>query len=127
MMPAATVARTRRKIRRTASGVPLPRSDGRTTASRRFKALVETYAAELGGPLGEAEQALISMATALTMAGEALAADIASGKQVDPDSMVRINSEARRVLASLRERAAKSKPPRPTSLAEILEREENRA
>jgi hypothetical protein len=116
----------RRPPRYTPAGIELPRGvDTRTKASRRFIALVTAYEAELGGSLTEADKALVKQAAALTLQTEQLQADIISGAKVDPDTLIRVSSEARRILTKLKTK--KSKPAAPTSLHDLLEREENRA
>jgi hypothetical protein len=67
LLDAATAPKpTRRYSRRprhTAAGtIELPRSDGRTLASRRFRHLCEALEAELGTPLSEVDQNLVRQA-----------------------------------------------------------------
>jgi len=109
----------KRRPRRTRTGIELPRSDGRTIAARRFRALIESFEKELGGNLSEVERSLIRQAANLVQVSERLQADVVAGLQVDADAMVRISSEARRILGMLRAKAAKNKPAGPT-LAEYL-------
>ena len=119
----ATAAKRRpghkRRPRHTRTGIPLPRSDGRTIAARRFCELVESFEKDLGGGLSEVEQSLVRQAANLVQVSERLQADVIAGVQVDTDAMVRISSEARRILGMLRAKAAKNKPAGPT-LAEYL-------
>jgi hypothetical protein len=103
-----------RRPRRTRSGTALPRSDGRTIASRRFRQLVEEFERELGGELSEADRSLIKQAANLVQVSERLQADVIAGVPVDADALVRISSEARRILGMLKAKAAKSQPPAPT-------------
>jgi hypothetical protein len=104
----------RRRPRRTRTGrVPLPRSDGRTVTSRRFRDLVTSYSAELGGELTEAERGLIQQAAAIQIRCEQAQLDIVEGRTVDPDMMIRLSSENRRLLACLGARADKSRPAGP--------------
>jgi hypothetical protein len=121
MQSAAATTAVPRRLRRSRSGVALPRVDGRLRASRRFKQLAETFAGELGGGLSEVDQNLIVQAAGLTLAAEQLSAGVIAGNAVDADAIVRISSEARRVLAMLRAKAAKNKPAGP-SLADYLAR-----
>jgi hypothetical protein len=89
----------------------LPRTDGRTIAARRFRSLCEAFAAELGsGQLTEVDQNLIKQAANLVLAAERFQVDVVSGGEVDPDALVRVSSEARRILGMLRSKAAKNKP-----------------
>jgi hypothetical protein len=115
----AAARHTKRRPRHTRSGVTLPRGDGRTVAARRFRDLVEAYSAELGGKLSPVEQSLVRQAANLTQVSERLQADVIAGTPVDHDAMVRISSEARRILGMLRAKAAKNKPAGP-NLQEYL-------
>jgi hypothetical protein len=112
------------KPRRTryAYGIALPRvADGRTQTAKRFRALVSQFAREFGGgDLSAADAALVKQAAHLVLASEQLQAASVSGASVDVDEIVRINSEARRVLGMLRQMAEANKPARPTTLAELL-------
>jgi hypothetical protein len=110
LLPAATKRRRQgRRPRHTRTGITLPRADGRTIAARRFRELVESFEQELGGNLSEVEQSLVRQAANLTQVNERLQADVVAGVQIDADAMVRISSEARRVLGMLRSKAAKNK------------------
>lgn len=63
--------------------------NGRTAAGRRYRDLVTEYSREIageGGPLNPAEMALIRQAAALTVRGEALQADIVSGRAADDEA-----------------------------------------
>jgi hypothetical protein len=95
----ATAAK--RRPRHTRTGISLPRSDGRTIAARRFRELVESFEKELGGKLSEVDQSLVRQAANLVQVSERLQADVIAGAQVDADAMVRISSEARRILGML--------------------------
>jgi hypothetical protein len=118
IMLLATAAKPRRYSRRprhTAAGtIELPRSDGRTLASRRFRHLCEALEAELGTPLSEVDQNLVRQAAGLVLAAEKFQADVVNGAEVGPDALVRVSSEARRILSTLRAKAAKNKPQGPT-------------
>jgi hypothetical protein len=107
-------AAARRRPRHTRNGgIALPRSDGRTLASRRFRQLCEAFAAELGTPLSEVDQNMVRQAAGLVLAAEKFQADVVNGADVNPDALVRVSSEARRILATLRAKAAKNKPAGP--------------
>jgi len=56
----------------------------------------------------------------MTLAVEQMTADVVGGKPVDADALVRVNSEARRLLETLRVKAAKNTPAASTTLAEYL-------
>ena len=105
--------RAHRRARRTLTGITLPLSDGRTRASKRFKQLVESFERELGGGLSEVEQSLVRQAANLVQVSERIQADVVAGVQIDADAMVRVSSEARRILGMLRAKAGKSKPAGP--------------
>jgi hypothetical protein len=47
---------TKRRPRRTATGIELPRVDARTVAACRFRELVDTFTSELGSNLTEADR-----------------------------------------------------------------------
>ena len=111
---------TKRRPRHTRSGTALPRSDGRTIASRRFRQLVEEFEKELGGDLSEIEKNLVRQAANLTQVAERIQHDVIAGAQIDADELVRVSSEQRRVLGLLRARAAKTKPSGATALQEYL-------
>jgi hypothetical protein len=76
----------------------------------RFRDLVKAYSQGLGGELSEVDQNLVRQAASLTLAAEILSSDVVNGKAIDADALVRINSEARRVLGMLRAKAEANKP-----------------
>jgi hypothetical protein len=121
-------ARTRDKV---SNGRILPPTvDLRSATGRRFRYLLETYTRELGGDLGEAEQAQARQAVALQLEEKRMQAAIARGEDVDRDMLVRISSEARRARAALKAKALRQKPPAPTVhdlLDEIAEDSEAQA
>jgi hypothetical protein len=110
-MPPSETARPR--LRRTRGGTPLPRVDGRTLPAERYRALLEEFEAEIGGSLSAIDRAMLAQAAALVVRSEAIQADIVAGKAPDTDEAVRLASESRRILASLRAKA-KAKPAGPT-------------
>jgi hypothetical protein len=115
-----------RRIRRVC-GVEVPRvEDGRRSSAHKFRRLVKAYSAELGD-LSEVDRGLVAQAAALAIHIERLQRDILEGRDVDADQVVRLSSEHRRLLTTLRSRAVKRKPTPPANLAELLAREENRA
>lgn len=109
-MPSVATATVPRRLHRTRAGTPLPRVDGRLRSSRRFRELAEIFTREFGGNLSPVDQSQVHQLVTLTMAAEQLSADIAGGKAVDADTLIRVNSEARRVMEALRAKTAKSKP-----------------
>jgi hypothetical protein len=95
-----------RRPRRTRGGTELPRIDHRSVTARRFRALVDGFERDLGGgPLSICDEALVKQAANLVLATERLQAEIAAGGPVDADTLVRINSEARRAVTAVRAKA----------------------
>jgi hypothetical protein len=78
--------------------------DGRSSSARRFRDLVESFSAELGGMdcLSEAEKALVRQAASLAMRAEQLQGAIVRGESVNPDELIRLTNTARRTLASIK-------------------------
>jgi hypothetical protein len=122
-MPGGQVptAAYKRRPRHTPSGLELPRTDGRTIAAKRFRQLCEAFTTELGGQLSEVDQNLVKQAANLVLAAERFQLDVVSGATVDSDALVRVSSEARRILGMLRSKTAKNKPAGPT-LADYVAR-----
>jgi hypothetical protein len=113
VVPVPTSAYKRRS-RHTPGGLELPRTDGRTLASKRFRKLCEAFTAELGGQLSEVDQNLVKQAANLVLAAERFQVEVVNGDPVDLDALVRVSSEARRILGMLRAKAARNSPTRPT-------------
>jgi hypothetical protein len=111
----------RRRPRRTRTGrVQLPRADGRTIRSRRFRDLTESYAAELGDELTEADRGIIQQAAAVQIACEELQMALVEGRDIDSDMLIRLSSEHRRLLAGLGAKAANNKPAAGPSIDELF-------
>ncbi len=91
--------------------------DGRSSAARRFRDLTADLAHEFSVDLSTAELGLVRQAAALTLRAELLQAAIVRGEPVNADELIRLSSEARRILASLRKRP---KAVQRTSLAEHI-------
>jgi hypothetical protein len=105
---------TKHRIRRTAGGTMLPRTDGRTVSARRFRDLIAAFEAEVGGgTLTESERATIQQAAALTLRAEELQADLVLGKPIDNDLLVRLTGTARRILNNIKGKADDRRPPGP--------------
>jgi hypothetical protein len=100
----------KRRLRLTQAGIPLPRIDQRTVGAMRYRALLDSYGAELGGSLTEADKALIQQIAAMQLRIEQLQTAIVEGRDVDADQIIRLSSEHRRLLTSLRGKVAKNKP-----------------
>lgn len=92
--------------------------DGRSTRARRFRDLMSSFAAGLGGidALSESELALVRQAASVTMRAEELQSAIARGEAVDPDELIRLSNTSRRLLSGLKRREA----PKTKTLSEHL-------
>lgn len=118
--PAATTSIRPRRARHVA-GIELPRvADGRRSSARRMRRLVEAYAAELGGTLSALDAGLIRQIAAIALQVEKMQTQIVEGHEVDPDLIIRLSSEHRRLLEILKAKGTKSKPAAST-LAQILQ------
>jgi hypothetical protein len=78
--------------------------DGRSAEARRFKDLVSSFAAGLGGEgaLTEAERALIRIAASLAVQSERLQAALVAGREVNSQEMTRLANSSARVFTALR-------------------------
>jgi hypothetical protein len=92
--------------------------DGRTAGARRLKALIAAFSANLGA-LSTADEALVRQAAVLTLLMEITEADIAAGKPVDSDALIRLAGASRRALAAVSAKAVDRKPAGQT-LAEYM-------
>ena len=102
-------------------GIPMPREvDGRTLPARRFRELVKAYAAEIGGELSVVDRELVRTAAAIGVRSEVLQAKIIAGEAISGDEAIRLASESRRILESIRSRSPKNKPDAPTELDRYL-------
>jgi hypothetical protein len=111
----------RRRARQTEAGIALPLVDHRTQAARRYRALLDSYAAELGGDhLTEPDKALVAQCAALQLRIEALQHAIVAGETVQSDEIIRLSSELRRTLTALRGKANKAKQPAGDALQAYL-------
>jgi hypothetical protein len=61
-----------RRPRRTAAGIPLPRIDQRTVSATRYRNLLDSYGAELGGILTQPEKALVQQIASMQLRIEQL-------------------------------------------------------
>jgi hypothetical protein len=99
----------------------MPREvDGRTLPARRFRELVKAYAAEIGGELSVVDRELVRTAAAIGVRSEVLQAKIIAGEAISGDEAIRLASESRRILESIRSRSPKNKPDAPTELDRYL-------
>jgi hypothetical protein len=78
--------------------------DGRTAGARRLKALIAAYSKDLG-ELSQVDQALVRTAATITLKLELVEADLASGKPVDSDELIRLASTSRRALPAVTAKA----------------------
>ena len=86
--------------------------DGRSATARRFRDLIADYTRECGGKdLSPAEAWLVRQAAAMTLRAEQLQAAIVLGQPVLADELIRLSSEARRILSRLRRRHSQKAPP----------------
>jgi hypothetical protein len=97
--------------------------DGRSATARRFRDLIADYAREHGGSadLSPAELGMVRQAAAITLRAEQLQAAICRGELVLTDELVRLGSEARRMLATVsRRRRMQQQQKGPPTLREHL-------
>jgi hypothetical protein len=76
--------------------------DGRSATFRRFRDLVDDLIAEQDRELSISEIGLIRSAAALLVRSEELQAAAVRCEEIDGDELIRLTSEARRLLSSLR-------------------------
>jgi hypothetical protein len=99
----------------------LPKSvDLRTTSGRRYRYLVSAYSNEVGAELTEPEKALVRQISSLQLRIEQLQGRIVLGEDVSADEVIRLSSEHRRLLTSLRTKAEASRPAASTSLHDYI-------
>jgi hypothetical protein len=112
---------TKHRIRHTAGGIMLPRTDGRTVSARRYRDLVVAFETEVGGgaALTASERATVQQAAAIALRAEELQADLVLGKPVDSDLLVRLTGTARRLLNGIKGNADDRRPVGP-NLADYL-------
>jgi hypothetical protein len=98
-------------------------ADGRTAHARRLKDLIFALGEEVGGfdTLGEGDRWAVRSAAALILRLEQQQAALARGDEVDPDLLIRLNSEARRALDAVRKRDRSSLQSEPALQAFLAE------
>jgi hypothetical protein len=84
--------------------------DLRSRLGRRFTFLVQSYSAELGDVLTESELTLVKQIASLQLQIEQMQGLIIGGQDVDADQVIRLSSEHRRLLATLKSKADKATP-----------------
>src|SRR5260370_37979152 len=92
----------KRRPRSSGAGIALPRVDQRTVSAMRYRALLDSYGAELGGRLTEPGKALVQQIAAMQLRIEQLQSQIVAGHDVDADQIIRLSTENPRLLSSLR-------------------------
>jgi hypothetical protein len=83
--------------------------DLRSAPARRFRYLVSAYSSELGDGLTELERATVRQAATVQIEIERLQAAMLKGDSIDPDMIIRLSSEHRRLLGALVDRAGRNK------------------
>lgn len=93
--------------------------DGRSAEARRYRDLIEGFAADFGDPPpGEREQALIRQAAALTVQIESMQSEIVRGDSVNLGHLTRLSNAQTRALKALGlHKRCRARPP---SLADYL-------
>jgi ribosomal protein L12E/L44/L45/RPP1/RPP2 len=84
--------------------------DARSAGARRFRDLVDALSADLGDNLSEADLAMVRTAAGLTLKSELMQADLAAGKDVDAETLIKLAGTSRRALAAISAKAADRKP-----------------
>ena len=102
------------------NGRLLKNVDLRSSSARRFRDLVRSYEAELGGELSEAERSLVRQAVALQLQAERLQEMIVRGEAVDSDSLIRVSSTSKRLLSIIAAKTGKRKPAAGPTIADYL-------
>jgi hypothetical protein len=90
------VKRVRRKR------LPAPKRRTPLASIRRFNDLVTKFTREGGREMLTGEREMVRQAAAIMLRAEQLQAGIVRGEVIDPDELIRLSSEARRVLRSIR-------------------------
>jgi hypothetical protein len=93
--------------------------DGRTRLGRRFRTLIKSLSADLGGSLTEAEATFVRLAAANLMRAEQITTAIGRGETIRDEDLVRISNAATRILKELRSLKATRAPSGPT-LADVV-------
>lgn len=94
--------------------------DLRSSSARRFRDLVRSFEAELGGQLSELERGMVKQAAALSLKTEQMQEAIVRGDTVDSDALIRLSSEARRILTSLRKRTGRANAAAPSDIGDLV-------
>ena len=106
-----TVAQTKVEFSAGIIAGQLPGVDGRTLPARRYRELVANMAADLGGDLTMAKQAIVCRAAALITWTEQTEADYAINGKMDISQYTTATNALRRLLADIGlERVARDVP-----------------
>jgi hypothetical protein len=95
-----------------------PRRKTALARRRRLNRLVRELATDLGFDIHSvslAEHAILHQSATLMLQVEVAQDQLVGGITIDPDTCIRLSSEARRLLAGLRKRAGKPDTPPPWS------------
>jgi len=84
----------------------IPGVDMRTPAGRRFRDLCRSFATELGGELSELERGLVRQCAAILLHAETQQVALVRGEPIKGDEAIRVASEARRLLDTLKAHVA---------------------
>lgn len=90
-----------------------------TKLSRRFSELCDQFAAEVGGIETATGRMLVQQAASLSLRCEQLQSDLVRGKPVDVDTTIRLTSEIRRILGTIRAKPSNA-PIGPSALDRYL-------
>ncbi|MBF0678554.1 MAG: hypothetical protein IR164_06420 [Devosia sp.] len=86
--------------------------DGRSALARRYRDLLATFAADMGGDPSEAQKQLIRRAASLSVWCEAVEVKLANGEDVEISQLTTATNSLRRILQDIGfERATKDVTP----------------
>ena len=104
--------------------------DGRSTAARRYRDLVQAYAEPLGGLMGlsAAQAALVREAASVSVQSESMASALARGEWVDPEQSVRVANTLSKLVNRLEKLSLQQRARAPRfSISDYLELRDRRA
>jgi len=85
----------------------LPGIDGRTRSAKAYRSLFAAFEREVGHELSAFDRSLLHSAVTLTFKAAGMQMAVVRGEAVDADDLIRLSSEARRIIDSLKVRSAK--------------------
>lgn len=115
-MHAEAIANRSDQVRRVRLVHRGPRRKTALARRRRLNRLVRELARDLGFDIRSvslAEHAILHQSATLMLQVEVAQDQLVGGTTIDPDTCIRLSSEARRLLAGLRKRAGKQEAPPP--------------